>query len=542
MSTDPKKDVIYVDIEDDITSVIDKVKTAKTSIVALVPPKRVGVLQSVVNLKLLQRAAGSVKKRVVLITNDQALTGLAAGLSIPVAKNLQSRPEVPSSVPKPSEQEEIINGEELPVGELAKTADEPIDLSGMPEPTNEPGAVTAAPAAAAPFAAKAAAKAPKKGSKIPDFDTFRKKLFIIGGVGVLFLVFFVWAIFFAAKATVAVTAKTNIVNINQALKLEEGAMLDTAKATAPAVVKETKKTATVEFTATGKKDVGEKSTGTVKFSTEKISNLGTTIPAGTRLVSSSGLSFATTSDVTITISNYQGANTGVSALESGSRYNGAEGQMSGAPSGISATLTGATGGGTDKTITVVSASDVDKATDKLQTGESNKIRDELKKQFDKTIVVINESFAVEHADPTSSPAVGQEASSATLSAETTYRLIGVKRSDLRAVFDAYTKTQVAGEKNQKIYESGDQDAKFSEYTRKDKAHNVRVQTVAQVGPNIDASALAKQLTGKRSGEIQQQIETIQGVEDVNVKLSPFWVTKAPDNPKKISIKFVVKHD
>ena len=96
MSTTPKKDVIYVDIEDDITSVIEKVKEAKASIVALVPPKRIGVLQSVVNLKLLQRAATSAKKRVVLITNDQALIGLAAGVAMPVAKNLQSRPELPS--------------------------------------------------------------------------------------------------------------------------------------------------------------------------------------------------------------------------------------------------------------------------------------------------------------------------------------------------------------------------------------------------------------------------------------------------------------
>ena len=51
------KDVIYIDVEDDITAIIGKVKTAKEKIVALVPPKRVGVLQSAVNLRLLGRAA-----------------------------------------------------------------------------------------------------------------------------------------------------------------------------------------------------------------------------------------------------------------------------------------------------------------------------------------------------------------------------------------------------------------------------------------------------------------------------------------------------
>src|SRR5688572_8007635 len=113
------KDVIYIDIEDDITAIIGKVKQAGTKIVALVPPKRAGVLQSVVNLKLLQKAAGSADKRVVLITNDHSLVALAAGLSLPVAKNLQSRPEVPVVDMPKIDDEEVINGAELPVGEVA---------------------------------------------------------------------------------------------------------------------------------------------------------------------------------------------------------------------------------------------------------------------------------------------------------------------------------------------------------------------------------------------------------------------------------------
>ena len=57
------KAVIYIDTEDDITAIIDRVKESKSDIVALVPPKRIGVLQSIVNLKLLKRAAASSKKR-----------------------------------------------------------------------------------------------------------------------------------------------------------------------------------------------------------------------------------------------------------------------------------------------------------------------------------------------------------------------------------------------------------------------------------------------------------------------------------------------
>jgi hypothetical protein len=556
MSTEPKKDVIYVDIEDDITSVIDKVKQAKTTIVALVPPKRIGVLQSIVNLKLLQRAATSTKKRIVLITSDQALVGLAAGLAIPVAKNLQSRPEVPETTVPETPEEEVINGEELPVGEHAKTADKPIELTGFPVAVDDEPGAAAAPVSA-PFAAKAAARAPRKGSAIPDFNKFRKKMFLIVGGGIVLIGFFVWAIWFAPKATVSITARTNVVNINKILQLRPSAPLDTTQAVAPVTVKTTKKTASVDFTATGKKNIGDKATGTVKF-TNAQDETTASIPAGTQVVSSSGVAFVTNAAVTVAAPTYgptsqcgsdhlcEGtASVGVTAAGPGAKYNGASGTVNGSFDGAAGSFTDATTGGSDKMATVVTQDDFDKAKDQLSAQDSNKVKAELKKQFDATIITINESFLVEPGNPTSTPAVDAEApdGKAKLTAETTYTLVGVKRNDLRAVFDTYTKSQISSDKAQKIYESGDENASFTEFVKKDDgSFTVRAQATAQVGPNIDDRALAKQLVKKRAGEIQQQIESIQGVEDVNVKFSPFWVTKAPGNSDRIVIKFVVKHD
>src|SRR5690606_25390093 len=109
-----KKDVIYIDIEDDITAVIDKVKHAEEKIVALVPPKGNAVLQSVVNLKLLKRAANNANKQPVIVTSNQALTARAGGLELYVAKNLQSKPAIPGAP-----------ADELP------TIDEPVEVSDV---------------------------------------------------------------------------------------------------------------------------------------------------------------------------------------------------------------------------------------------------------------------------------------------------------------------------------------------------------------------------------------------------------------------------
>lgn len=541
-----KKDVIYVDIEDDITSVIAKVKAASAPVVALVPPKRIGVLQSTVNLKLLQKTARTADKRLVLITSDNALTSLAAGMAIPVAKNLQSKPEVPEAATPAVEEDDVINGNELPVGDLAATG---------PGTTKEESIIDTIPDFDVPLAAKAASNAPKKatGSKIPNFDSFRKKIFLAAGAGVLLIVFLVWAIFFAPKATVAITASTNVVNIDKVLQLKPGATLDVSQNVAPAVVKQIKKTASADFQATGKKEVGEKATGTVKL--ENNDESAANIAAGTQVVSATGLTFVTNSAVsvpgaTLTFGNQCGADhicpgtasVGVTATAGGSKFNGAVGAVNGNFDGATGSFADATTGGTDKTATVVAQGDIDKAKEQLKSQDSAAVKAELKKQFSGDALIIQESYQVTPGDPVSTPAVGQEATSAKLTAETTYTMVGVNRADLKKIYDAYTKTQIGKSENQKIYESGDKATSFSQFAAAEGgAYTVKARAAAQIGPEIDDGSLAKTLVGKRAGEIQQQLEEIQGVEDVETKFSPFWVTTAP-KAEKITIKFLIKNE
>ena len=118
-----QKDVIYIDTEDDITAIIGKVKAAKAKIVALVPPKRIGAIQSAVNLKLVHRAAEQADKRLVLISNNAALMALAGSAGIPVAKNLQSKPEL-AEIPalEIDDGEDIIDGEAPAATAAADTA------------------------------------------------------------------------------------------------------------------------------------------------------------------------------------------------------------------------------------------------------------------------------------------------------------------------------------------------------------------------------------------------------------------------------------
>ena len=89
------KDTIYIDVDDEITTIIDKVRGSEHRIVALVLPNRATVLQSIVNMKLLKRTADEAKKHLVLITSEHSLLPLAGAVGLYVAKTLQSKPEIP---------------------------------------------------------------------------------------------------------------------------------------------------------------------------------------------------------------------------------------------------------------------------------------------------------------------------------------------------------------------------------------------------------------------------------------------------------------
>ena len=528
----PKKDVIYVDIEDDITSIIDKVKHADATIVALVPPKRIGVLQSVVNLKLLQRAAEGVHKRVVMITSDASLTALAAGAMIPVARNLQTKPEIPEQNSLDSDDEEVITGEEVD-----SSADSDADT----------------PLVVAPITASAAAsnaKARRRGGPtVPNFDQFRNKTALIAGGVLAIILFFVWAVVFAPKAVVTIAAKTTPYSVNKAVTATPNGTLSAESGTLGAVTKEIAKTASVDFQATGKKDVGEKATGTVKLSQQAMS--ATSVPAGTELETAGGLVFVTTSAATVPASTFGpgcfptacpgSVNVGVAAAGPGSNYNGASGSLSGAPSGVSASLTGATSGGTDKTITVVSEQDAATAREKLTTQNAEAVKTELKKQFSNDIMVVDESFTSTPGNPSVAPAIGQEASTAKLSVETKYSLLGLKRTDVAAIIEKDLKKQIAGIPNQSIYDKGADSVRFTSVSRENDSFKLSIQTTGYVGPLIDTAKLSQQLSGKREGEIIARVKTYDGIENVTVKFSPFWVSKAPA-ADKIIIKFQVDND
>lgn len=543
------KDVIYVDVEDDITAIIGKVKEAKEPIVALVPPKRIGVLQSAVNLRILSRVAKVAKKRLVLITNDQSLIALASSVALPIAKNLQSKPEVPE-IPalKVDDDDDIIDGSQLPVGDHADSVtpkskgdiplddiniddDEPVKSAAFAKPP-EKGAVPARP---------------KNVQKVPNFNKFRKKLIIIGVLLVALIAFLYWALVIAPHATVVISAKTHEESINTSAQLSPTVRTDAAKGIIKSIVVEDKRDSSVDFMATGTKEEGEAASGTMTISRSVPGDKD--VPMGTGF-SNGDCTFVTTKAVSVpgaspgpwNGSGYSvvsgSVDVSVKATDIGDQCNLSERSYDPTVNGVSAKGSDMKGGA-KRTLKIVTQADVQKASAELVKKNNDDEKNKLRAKFGKGVMVIDASFNAAQAEVTASPEVGEEAASgkAKLSTSITYSMTGIETAELKGYLTSALEDKLSKETSQRVYDAGEQKAQLNEFAANDKGATITIVATGQVGPQIDDNNVKNRVKGKQFGDIQSDLQSISGVRDVQVNFFPFWVKTVPNDSERISIKF-----
>ncbi len=546
------KDVIYIDVDDDVTAIIGKIKQAKEKIVAIVPPKRAGALQSAVNLRLLERMAKNDKKQLVLITHNQALVALAASAQIPVAKNLQSKPEL-AEIPAiiVDDGDDIIDGSELAVGDHADTVKVKDSTKVASETRNDAIDATdididGEDVVAAAVVTKAAKKSKGK-SKIPNFDSFRKKLVLGIAGGIALIALLIWMFVIAPAATIIITANTTPQSVNSQVKLGGTAATSYENGIVSSISKKEEKDATVQFDATGQKDVGEKATGEARISRLTQEPYG--VPAGTRLTATNGTVFTTNTAVTIPASTpcfpsycAQSVDVAITALNSGTSSNGITGALTG-PSGITGTFKSATSGGTTEVVKVVSADDIERANGEILGQSTDEDKKALINSFTNGEIVIESSFTVDRGKGVSSPAVGEAApdGKATFTVPTTYTIQAVQKNELDTYLSASLEAKI-DQDTQKVYSTGIDSATLSNFQKEGDTMLATVNATGSVGPKINEDDIKEQVKGKRYGEVQQSIEAVEGVKEVDIQFSHFWVRKVPNNTDKITIEFKVEDE
>lgn len=558
MAVSPKE-VIYVDVDDEITAIIEKLQASSGKIVALVLPKRAAVFQSIVNMKLLKRTADSSKKSLVLITSEKGLMPLAGAVGLHVASTMQSKPAIPTAPLMGTDNPVSVDEIEVGDAEVVAPVQRSQTATGMPkapsevetiEIDDEPAPKGKGAKAAAAIAGAAGAKKFNKKLKVPDFNKFRTKLIAGGAALVLLIFFFVLANTILPTATVVVS--TNNAEIPTSLTVNSSPSINQVNADAaqvPGAIKEFKKSEVQKAAATGQKDMGTKAAGSVTLSLTNCSKEQVTVPAGTT-VTTNNLNFVTQSSVTMQsvkigpncrnddFKAVSTAKVSVSAEKAGEQYNLDAANYTVAGFSNVAGAGAAMSGGTSKIVKVISQKDIDDLKNKIIEAASVSAKDETKNLLEgENYFAITDTFTAKDPVVTSNPGVDVEAEEVTVSVNMSFTMIGASKSGLDEVLKKELEKNINTDQ-QKILDNGLGSAGvrvLSKQTNGDATFELDVKATVGVEQNVDD--IREAVKGKKKNEAESAVRAREGVVDVSVEYSPFWVSKVPGNPEKIKVEF-----
>ncbi len=554
-SANKTKDILYIDVDDEITTLIDRLNGSAHKIVVLVLPKRAAVLQSIVNMKLLKRAADQQKKHVVLVTSESSLLPLAGAVGLHVATTPNSKPIIPQAPDGVKSETDEIDEEDFdpkaraaaPIGALAGAA-AASKASAADEDTiqlDNDDTDTVAPSSANTAKSKSAKpkKSKNKKLKVPDIDKFKKKSLLIGGGVLALILVWVFGFMILPKATIAIKTDSEDIQKRIDVTFDTNAdEVDSDSNIVPAELEQTEKVNTQSVQASGQENRGEKARGEVEFSVSNSQACGPeiVIPAGTG-VSRNNLTFITQTTVRL---GDQGdvcrkrASSDIVAQTAGANYNLGSGKFT-VSSASDVDVRGSAKGGTDNIVKFVTQGDIDSLNQKLNPEEDQAVKDQLASKLeDRNLFVIRESFNTGTPETTISAKVGDQTDNVTGNQKVTYSMIGVKKKDLETLI-VQSAAENIDTKKQSILNTGLDEAVFKLQNQQNNSQQVQMSmdVTALAGPKLDDDRLKEQIAGKKSGEVRDTIKNYPGVTDVEVELSPFWVTSVPKSAKKITISY-----
>lgn len=191
-------------------------------------------------------------------------------------------------------------------------------------------------------------------------------------------------------------------------------------------------------------------------------------------------------------------------------------------------------GGARGKVKVVTADDVVKAQEGLSDQAQKKLSERFAEQLPENLIVLAdaslESIALEtdveagdHADAVVAKASGKKSA------------IAYREEDIRAFVTQQLAERIPDE-TEIIPESIVLEPGVTERDIEGGILDLSLKVSANAAWRIDAEAVRDAVAGKREGEIRAWLADQEAVESATVRFSPFWVSDAPENRKRIKIK------
>ncbi len=563
---------IYLEPDEEITSVIEKIGAEGDGSVALVVPKNSSLFQSLVNLKLLAKEAKNLQKEVVIISGNKIGMRLAKQVSVPTYASLgaianspqqpvksivaeepatvdttidgvpvrqynPNRPVTTETTPvaedvedelEPPSEQEAIEVEDKVITVTTPSSDESTDEK---QPDAEEQPKEADDSSLPPIVTRVGAPRASEPFKFP----WKAALIALGLLLILTTVTF----FLLPKATVTVVLPAEPVSDTLLLAVQT----ETAEGAVKGSVVTSEQSSSTTITATGKKDVGSKATGTISITNKYRDGSGAgkdqTFAAGTKATDVSTKKVftlnnsVTVSRVTFNPNNgqpiYDTKTVKVTAVEPGESYNIPKSSftLAGALDNTVIESTEAFSGGLTKQITVLSQQDLDTAVAAAKAELETKARADLAEKA-KGLLILPDAVWQTVKEQTTDKKVDEEAQSVNLTLKIEFASLAFEKK----LVDDQFKTKLSStltETQELVFEDGKEPTITTKGITDDKTKlTIEVAGSGYKVEKIDKATIARSVKNKSVDSAKNSIVETYKADSVEISISPsWWIARLP---------------
>jgi hypothetical protein len=394
------------------------------------------------------------------------------------------------------------------------------------------------------FSREPAPKRKHRGFELGSPQSASKKLVLILGAAAVVVL---GAVLYVSmgKAQVIIKPKDHAVNLSLKVRVSDKfSSVDFEENRIPGQLFDISRTVESVYPATGERDVAQKARGMITVYNEYSSQPQTLI-ATTRFQSDNGLIFRALSTVTVPGMNSAGTagkiDVEVIADKAGDSYNIPAGRFtvpafkekgdSARYEKFYAVSAQPMKGGIVGKSKVVTETDFNTAKIDIQAKSTENARKDIQEQS--SGLKILSSINPQLADFKSSAQVDEASENITMSSTAVIKAMGFKESDVHQFINQYL--QNTGnlvsfpEKLELAYQNPIMtEAGILEFNLSVTGTSYSI---------VDKSKILEELTGKKEEEIKSLMAAKEDIKTARVILSPFWVTKIPKDPSRVTVEF-----
>ncbi|HOX40773.1 MAG TPA: hypothetical protein PK263_01100 [bacterium] len=581
-------EVIYLESDDEITRVIERVREATTRGVVLVLPRGASLAQSMINLKLLKKSAEANDKVVLFVTKDQVTENLAAQIGLHVFSDVKkAKAHVLSEKEMKAEDDGIsddTNGSGIKInryakyslatreddsgkaeeGEADREPDEDADASDReqsPEADDSEIGRESVESEAGDDEVEIEQEhevadnlPPRKSvnTKMIKTSGSRKPFFIVSGL--LLLVLLVLAFVFGPSATVRLVLATEESQSQAEISVNRSAIkTDPTKMVLPGELLAEEKELVKKIDSTGKKDVGEKARGNITaYNSWDMNTIS--LAKGSKFVSK-GKSFISTEAVTV-----PGASialvAGSTKVTPGSIEVPVEAELPGdayniGPSefvitSVSAEKQGAVvgrtsiamSGGSTKEVKIVTEEDIKNAKETASIEIKKELEASLGEKAGKSgLVTLSQCNSFEEITSEAAKKAGEEAESFDYSVKGRFFSMGYKKEDLTSLLKQVAEGSLGSNQMLVSFDSENTKLEEKECDIDGGISKLGGGFTFQIGPKYSSDDVAKRVVNKSLSGGGQSLTSLQGVSDALISSWPAFYKRTPVLSNRIKVEF-----